>query len=62
MLDADQVGDSGPKGLEEEEESTESLVCRVLTALQKLGENLETSKKVCLLPEVYCLFFNPRIK
>ncbi|XP_042363305.1 testis-expressed protein 47 [Plectropomus leopardus] len=46
VLDADEeVRDSGVKRLEEEEESTESLVCTVLSALQKLGEHLETSKK-----------------
>lgn len=50
MMDADQrPGDAGSKGLEEGEESTESLVCSVLSALQKLGEQLQTSNKVCLL-------------
>nr|XP_046232980.1 testis-expressed protein 47 isoform X2 [Scatophagus argus] len=37
--------DTGAKGLEEDEDSTETLVCTVLTALQRLGERLETSKK-----------------
>ncbi|XP_029311847.1 testis-expressed protein 47 [Cottoperca gobio] len=42
VLDADQATrDSGAKGLEEEEENTETLICTVLSALQKL----EISKK-----------------
>ncbi|KAI3365451.1 hypothetical protein L3Q82_010543, partial [Scortum barcoo] len=46
VLSADQgVRDAGKKGLEEEEESTETLVCNVLSTLQKLGEHLETTKK-----------------
>ncbi|XP_049418718.1 testis-expressed protein 47 isoform X2 [Epinephelus fuscoguttatus] len=46
VLDADQgAEDSGVKRLEEEEESTESLVCTVLSALQLLGEHLQISKK-----------------
>ncbi|XP_059180910.1 testis-expressed protein 47 [Centropristis striata] len=46
VLGADQgPGDSVAKGLEEEEESTETLVCSVLSALQKLGEHVEMSKK-----------------
>ncbi|XP_037611334.1 testis-expressed protein 47 isoform X1 [Sebastes umbrosus] len=46
VLGADRgPGDSGTKGLEEEEESTETLVCTVLSVLQKLGEHLEISKK-----------------
>ncbi|XP_070846539.1 testis-expressed protein 47 [Chaetodon trifascialis] len=46
VLNADQgPGDAGAKGLEEEEESTETLVCSVLSALQKLAEHLETSQK-----------------
>lgn len=48
MLNADQEVIE-TKGLEEEEESTETLVCTVLSALQKLGEHLEISKKVSLL-------------
>ncbi|XP_039991000.1 testis-expressed protein 47 [Xiphias gladius] len=45
-LDADQVaGDPRAKGLEEEEESTESLVCSVLSALRNLGEQLKISQK-----------------
>ncbi|XP_070783808.1 testis-expressed protein 47 [Enoplosus armatus] len=46
VLDADQGdGDIVAKGLEEEEESTETLVCTVLSALQKLAEHLEIPKK-----------------
>lgn len=45
MLDADQE----EKGSDEEETSTETLVCTVLSAVQKLGEHLEIYKKVCLL-------------
>ncbi|XP_049915451.1 testis-expressed protein 47 isoform X1 [Epinephelus moara] len=46
VLDADQgAEDTGVKRLEEEEESTESLVCTVLSALQLLGEHLQISKK-----------------
>ncbi|KAK5851228.1 hypothetical protein PBY51_002038 [Eleginops maclovinus] len=42
VLDADQVaGDPGAKDLEDEEETTETLVCTVLSGLQKL----EKSKK-----------------
>ncbi|XP_075948930.1 testis-expressed protein 47 [Anarhichas minor] len=45
VLEADQMaGDS--KRFEEEEESTETLVCCVLSALQKLSEHLEVSKAV----------------
>ncbi|XP_044036040.1 testis-expressed protein 47 isoform X2 [Siniperca chuatsi] len=44
VLDADQ-GDIGAKRLEEEEESTETLVCTVLSALQKMSEHLVISKK-----------------
>ncbi|XP_068592845.1 testis-expressed protein 47 isoform X2 [Cebidichthys violaceus] len=45
VLEADQMaGDL--KRFEEEEESTESLVCCVLSALQKLSEHLEVSKAV----------------
>ncbi|XP_073345683.1 testis-expressed protein 47 [Pagrus major] len=45
VLNADQ-GLGNTKGVQdEEEESTETLVCTVLSALQKLGEQLETSKK-----------------
>lgn len=48
MLDADQVtGDPKARGQEEEEEqSTESLVCSVLSVLQSLGQHPEISKKV----------------
>ncbi|XP_076007870.1 testis-expressed protein 47 [Genypterus blacodes] len=35
----------GTKAIEDEEETTESLVCSVLTKLQKLGERLEISRK-----------------
>ncbi|XP_056221858.1 testis-expressed protein 47 isoform X1 [Seriola aureovittata] len=46
VLGADQVsGDHEAKGHEEEEESTETLVCSVLSALQSLGEHPEISKK-----------------
>ncbi|XP_018544936.1 testis-expressed protein 47 [Lates calcarifer] len=46
VVDADQVAeDRGAKGVEEEEESTETLVCSVLSALQNLAEHLEISKK-----------------
>ncbi|XP_071318210.1 testis-expressed protein 47 isoform X2 [Trachinotus anak] len=46
VLGADQVsGDQGATGFEEEEESTETLVCSVLSALQSLGQHLELSKK-----------------
>ncbi|XP_040885191.1 testis-expressed protein 47 [Toxotes jaculatrix] len=46
VLDADQgARDPGAKGLEEEDESTETLVCSVLSALQNLGKQLEISKK-----------------
>ncbi|XP_036937115.1 testis-expressed protein 47 [Acanthopagrus latus] len=44
VLNADQ-GPGIAKDLLEEEESTEILVCTVLSALQKLGDQLETSKK-----------------
>ncbi|XP_054455466.1 testis-expressed protein 47 [Anoplopoma fimbria] len=44
VLDADHVAVNSNR-LEEEEESTETLVCSVLSALQKLGEHLEISKK-----------------
>ncbi|TNN40602.1 putative protein C7orf62 [Liparis tanakae] len=44
VLDADQWAGVS-KGGEEEEESTESLVCAVLSALQTLGERLEASQK-----------------
>lgn len=44
VLEADQVaGDPGAKALEDEEETTETLVCTVLSGLQKLDK----SKKVC---------------
>ncbi|XP_028422837.1 testis-expressed protein 47 isoform X1 [Perca flavescens] len=47
VLDADQgAEDSVTKGPDEEEESTETLVCTVLSALQKLGEHLKISKAV----------------
>ncbi|XP_056285225.1 testis-expressed protein 47 isoform X1 [Pseudoliparis swirei] len=46
VLDADQWAGVS-RGGEEEEESTESLVCAVLSALQTLGERLEASQKVC---------------
>lgn len=50
VLNVDQKpGDAEAKEQEEEEDSTETLVCTVLSALQKLGEHLETSKKVCFL-------------
>lgn len=56
MLDVDQGdGDIRAKRLEEEEESTETLVCTVLSELQNLGEHLKISK-VCLLWCVYFLF------
>ncbi|TMS22270.1 Testis-expressed protein 47 [Larimichthys crocea] len=46
VLNVDQKpGDAEAKEQEEEEDSTETLVCTVLSALQKLGEHLETSKK-----------------
>uniref|UniRef100_A0A3Q1H2F6 Testis-expressed protein 47-like n=1 Tax=Acanthochromis polyacanthus TaxID=80966 RepID=A0A3Q1H2F6_9TELE len=45
VLDAGQItGDS--KGLEEDEANTETLVCSVLSVLQKLSEHLEITKKV----------------
>ncbi|XP_056285226.1 testis-expressed protein 47 isoform X2 [Pseudoliparis swirei] len=44
VLDADQWAGVS-RGGEEEEESTESLVCAVLSALQTLGERLEASQK-----------------
>lgn len=45
VLNADQVaGDLEAKGVEDEESSTETLVCCVLSALQKLNEQLEISK------------------
>jgi len=46
VLDADQWAGVS-RGGEEEEESTESLVCAVLSALQTLGERLQASQKVC---------------
>lgn len=36
------------KRLQEEEESTETLVCTVLSALQNLSKHPDISKKVCL--------------
>ncbi|XP_041672476.1 testis-expressed protein 47 [Cheilinus undulatus] len=39
------VRDSETQKLEEEEEATETLVVTVLSALQKLGEHMETSQK-----------------
>ncbi|KAM6964522.1 testis-expressed protein 47 [Tautogolabrus adspersus] len=46
VLSADQaLTDAEAKRLDEEEESTETVVCTVLSALQKLGEHVETSKK-----------------
>nr|CBN81723.1 Uncharacterized protein [Dicentrarchus labrax] len=45
LSEAQAVGDTGAKSPEEEEEaSTETLVCTVLSALQKLSEHLETSR------------------
>ncbi|KAM7381179.1 hypothetical protein PAMA_012157 [Pampus argenteus] len=45
VLNADQVtGGLGAKGPEDEEGNTETLLCCVLSALQKLSEHLETSK------------------
>ncbi|XP_038591974.1 testis-expressed protein 47 [Micropterus salmoides] len=45
VLDVDQGdGDIRAKRLEEEEESTETLVCTVLSELQNLGEHLKISK------------------
>ncbi|XP_008276016.1 testis-expressed protein 47 [Stegastes partitus] len=46
VLDAGQAaGNTGVKELEEDENSTETLVCSVLSALQKLSEQLEITKK-----------------
>ncbi|KAG8008784.1 hypothetical protein GBF38_010408 [Nibea albiflora] len=46
VLNVDQKpGDAEAKEPEEEDESAETLVCTVLSALQKLSEHLETSKK-----------------
>ncbi|XP_060884340.1 testis-expressed protein 47 isoform X2 [Labrus mixtus] len=46
VLSADQaLRDTEAKRLDEEEESTETVVCTVLSALQKLGEHMDTSKK-----------------
>lgn len=48
MMDVEQrPHDAGDK-LEEEEESTESLVCTVLAALKKLDEHLQESGDVSL--------------
>ncbi|XP_017259518.1 testis-expressed protein 47 [Kryptolebias marmoratus] len=47
LLDENQVaGHAVVKRLEEEEESTQFLVCSVLSALKKLGELLETTQEV----------------
>ncbi|XP_028287012.1 testis-expressed protein 47 isoform X2 [Parambassis ranga] len=47
VMDAAQVAvDTGIKRLEEDEESTETLVCSVLSSLQKLSENLQVSRMV----------------
>ncbi|KAM6896943.1 testis-expressed protein 47 [Xenentodon cancila] len=47
VLNADQVGgNTVVNRLEEDEESTATLVCSVLSALQKLGKHLETPEKV----------------
>lgn len=50
-------GDSGAEGLEEEEETTESLVCTVLSALQNLGQRHRTSPNVSFghTPTLFCL-------
>ncbi|XP_069373386.1 testis-expressed protein 47 isoform X2 [Paralichthys olivaceus] len=46
VLDADHVaGAPVKKGFEEEEESTETLVCSLMSALQNLGKHLRTSQK-----------------
>ncbi|CAJ1079976.1 LOW QUALITY PROTEIN: testis-expressed protein 47 [Xyrichtys novacula] len=48
VLSAEQtVRDTGPKRLEEEEEGdTETLFCSVMSALQKLSENVDIPKKI----------------
>ncbi|XP_065805685.1 testis-expressed protein 47 isoform X2 [Labrus bergylta] len=46
VLSADQaLRDTEAKRLDEEEESTETVVCTLLSALQKLGEHMDISKK-----------------
>lgn len=48
MMDVEQRPQDAGDELEEEAESTESLVCTVLAALQKLDEHLQESGDVSL--------------
>ncbi|KAM7370419.1 hypothetical protein PAMP_009971 [Pampus punctatissimus] len=64
VLNADQVtGGLGAKGPEDEEGSTETLLCCVLSALQKLSEHRETSKTLpgSVLDETPELIVSPEV-